>query len=51
MIIATCDAEIEELKNGYKSEENPEIRERVLIIIRLKSGESSYEVAKHLFFT
>ncbi|MDA8055953.1 MAG: winged helix-turn-helix domain-containing protein [Thermoplasmatales archaeon] len=43
------DAEIEELKNRYKKEEDAEIRERMLMIIWLKSGDSSYEVAKRLF--
>jgi transposase len=42
-------AEIEELKGRYKKEENADIRERILMIVWLKSGESSYEVAERLF--
>ena len=43
------DAEIEDLKNRYKSEGDAEIRERILMIIWLKSGKSSYDVAERLF--
>ena len=44
-----ADPEYEELKNRYKREGDAEIRERILMIILLKSGESSYDVAKRLF--
>lgn len=40
---------IEELKNSYRREKNGEVRERILMILWLKSGLSSYEVAKRLF--
>lgn len=41
--------DIDELKLSYRSEEDADVRERILMIIWLKSGTSSYEIGERLF--
>ena len=41
--------DVDELKLSYRSEEDADVRERILMIIWLKSGTSSYEIGERLF--
>ena len=41
--------DIDELRLGYRSEEDAGVRERILMVIWLKSGISSYEIGERLF--
>ena len=43
------DMGIEELREQYKMEKDADIRERILMIIWLKSGKSTYEIGDLLF--
>ena len=43
------DIGIEELREQYKGEKDADVRERILMIIWLKSGKSTYEVGDLLF--
>ena len=43
------DMGIEELREQYKREKDADVRERILMIIWLKSGKSTYEVGDLLF--
>ncbi len=43
------DMGIEELREQYKREKDADVRERILMIIWLKSGKSTYEIGNLLF--